>query len=317
MSIKIYSSNRSIWCSKIVFFLFLFALGQACFAQKNRFNASVFDSVIVELDVQYGQSKTQGGQDQKLLMDIYYPKGDTMTKRPLIIFAHGGYFLFGDKLGFQEDANFFAQSGYVVASINYRLIDVEQDDWVAKCAVIDAVNDMKAAVRFFNKDFQTVNKYKIDPAQITIGGYSAGAVTSLHYAYATEAADVLKMGGKELLDYVVENGGLEGKSGNAGYSSKVKAVINMAGSIHSAELINKNEPVLVSVHGTNDQVVPFMSGTTGETGVVTEGAGIIHPHADKIGLINRLIKMEGENHLGRYSCTYCLDEIRQFLFMIY
>lgn len=317
MTIKIHLKQRSTRASMTAFFLILFAFGQTSFAQKSRFSATVFEDITLESDVQYGQSKTQGGIVQNLLMDIYYPKNDTMSNRPLIIFAHGGYFLFGDKLGFQKDANFFAESGYVVASINYRLIDVEQDDWVAKCAVIDAVNDMKAAVRFFNKDFQTANKYRINPTQITIGGYSAGAVTSLHYAYATEVADVLKMGGKELLDYVVDNGGLEGKSGNAGYSSKVKAVINMAGSIYSAELIDKNEPLLVSVHGTNDQVVPFMSGTTGETGVVTERAGIIHPYADKIGLTNWLIKMEGEDHLGRYSCTYCLDEIRQFLFMNY
>lgn len=299
------------------FVFFFFDFGQYCIAQTNRFQTEVFEEVKVETDVFYGQAKTQGGYLQKLNMDIYYPENDTLTNRPLIILAHGGYFLFGDKKEFESEANFFAQSGYVVASINYRLIDIERTDWVAKCAVIDAIHDLKAAVRFFNKDFQTENTYKINPKQITIGGYSAGAVTSLHYAYATKPADVLRMGGQDLLDYVIANGGVEGKCGNAGYPSKVKAVINIAGSIHSAELIDKNEPILVSVHGTADQVVPFFTGATGETGVVTEGAGIIHPHAAKIGLINHLIKLEGEDHLARYSCTHCFAEIRQFLFEHY
>ena len=30
-------------------------------------------------------------------MDIYRPVGDTETNRPLIIFAHGGTFIFGSK----------------------------------------------------------------------------------------------------------------------------------------------------------------------------------------------------------------------------
>lgn len=293
-----------------------------CFAQLNaqttgdnaRYNSSVFEEVTIEQNIKYGQAVTQGGEKQSLIMDVYYPTNDTMTNRPLIIFAHGGYFLFGDKTGFAEECQYFAESGYVVATIDYRLIDVDETEEVSKRAVIDAVNDQKAAVRFFNKDAQTKNKYKIDPNNIFIGGYSAGAVSSLHYAYANTMDDVLKMGGKDLLDYVLENGGIEGESGNPGYSTKIKGVINMAGSLHSAELVDSNEPILISVHGDMDIVVPYMSGTTGETDVVTEGSGLIHKKADEIELINELITISGAGHEARFLCDECLNQIRQFIF---
>ncbi len=32
-----------------------------------------------------------------LYMDLYFPKGDTLKKRPLLVYVHGGAFLFGDK----------------------------------------------------------------------------------------------------------------------------------------------------------------------------------------------------------------------------
>lgn len=297
---------------KLSIFLTLL-LGASTFCSAQRYHTTCFESFEVIQDVAYGNATTQGGVDQALLMDIYLPKGDTVAERPLIIFAHGGYFLFGNKLGFKDDAEFFAKSGYVVASINYRLIDVEETDMASMRAVIDAVNDMKAAVRFFTKDHANANKYKVDTENIFVGGYSAGAVTSLHYAYANTFDDIVEMGGQELLAYVKRNGGLDGESGNKGYPSKIKGVINIAGSVHNAGLVDKDEPILVSVHGTDDQIVPFMSGTTGDTEVVTEGSGLIHQYADKIGLINELVAIQGEDHLVRYSCEECLDKIRSFI----
>lgn len=264
-------------------------------------------------DIPFGNAITQAGEKMNLTMDIYLPERESEKPLPLVIFAHGGFFLFGDKTGFKEECAYLADEGYIAATINYRLIDVEESDFASKIAVIDAIHDMRAAVRFFNKDHAKKNQYGIDPNNIFIGGYSAGAVTSLHYAYANTTADVYAMGGEELLDYVVENGGLEGESGNNGYPSKIKGVINIAGSIHSADLIDKNEPVLFSIQGDEDQIVPFYSGTTGNTEVITEGAGLIHARAQKIGLTNKLITIIGDGHLARFSCADCFEEMKGFI----
>ncbi|MFT4600330.1 MAG: para-nitrobenzyl esterase [Arenicella sp.] len=277
----------------------------------SRYHCEYFNEIDSKKNVVYGQATTQGGVDQKLIMDIYMPKGDLNTERPLIIFAHGGYFIFGDKASFAEECEFFAKSGYVAVSINYRLIDIEVDSIMTpKIAVIDAVSDMKAAVRYFTKES---NEYKIDSDNIFVGGYSAGAITSLHYAYANTTNDVLEMGGAELAQYVKMNGSLEGNSGNPGNSSKIKGVVNIAGSLHSAELVNKGEPALYSVHGTADLTVPFNSGLTGETLIETEGSGLIHKKAQKVGVTNLLRAIPDLDHSAFYFCDDCLIEMRSFL----
>ena len=304
---------RTINALLLIFFISGVCLGQ----DPVKYNSTYFADIEATFDVKYGQSVTQAGLVQDLKMDIYQPKGDTSIDRPLIILAHGGYFIFGDKSSFAEECEYFARAGYVAVSINYRLIDVEGDSLITpKHAVIDAVNDMKAAVRYFTRDAANENNYKIDPQNIIIGGYSAGAITSLHYAYANRAEDVLEMGGKELLEYVKNNGGIEGDSGNPGYPVKIKAVVNIAGSLHSADLVNKGEPALYSVHGTADITVPFENGLTGETLVKTEGSGLIHKKADKVGVKNLLHKLPNLDHSAFYHCDDCLDEMRQFLFEI-
>ena len=49
---------------------------------------------------------------------------------------------------------------------------------------------MKASVRFFTKDAATTNTYKINPNKIFIGGYSAGAITALHYGYVNNESEL-------------------------------------------------------------------------------------------------------------------------------
>lgn len=283
-------------------------------AAQNQYTADSYDKIVVDYEVQYGQSTTQGKVKQKLVMDVYSASDDSSSSKPIVILAHGGYFTMGDKSSFAEECAGLAKKGFVAVSMNYRLIDIEGDSvMTSKIAAIDAIHDMKACVRYFYKDAQLTNTYKVDTSKVFIGGYSAGAITALHYAYANTKEDVEDMGGKELLQYVFMKGGLDGQSGNPGYSSRVHGVINIAGSLHSASLINVNEPPLVSVHGTADLTVPFESGLTGETLVQTEGSGLIHAHADKIGVKNKLIQLDGLDHSAFYYCDDCLVQIVAFL----
>lgn len=274
----------------------------------------VFEQIVVKKDVVYGNNKTQGGTRVDLLMDVYMPSGDTCTSRPIIILAHGGYYLYGSKENFERECGNLARAGYIAATINYRLIDVSESPGSYKRATADAVNDMKAAVRFFRLDKSTENFYKADTSNIFIGGYSAGAITSLHYAYCNTPKDVFAIGGSQLLTYVTIHGGIEGDSGNPGYSSEVRGVINIAGSIHAAWMLNKNEPCLFSVHGTADDVVPFNVGKSGDSGVRTEGSGLVTERAQKIGLINQLCAIEGAGHSAYFECDSCPGKMRHFIF---
>src|SRR5688572_20689184 len=89
-----------------------------------RYRDLTFSGVTVTRDIQYGSAVNQSGATQALRLDLYRPTGDTLTRRPAIVFVHGGGFTGGDKAsGVAPDmANHFARLGYVTVSINYRLI---------------------------------------------------------------------------------------------------------------------------------------------------------------------------------------------------
>lgn len=54
-------------------------------------------------------------------MDVYYPT-PSGARRPAVVFVHGGGIRFGDKAEFTAMAKRLGASGYVAATINYRLI---------------------------------------------------------------------------------------------------------------------------------------------------------------------------------------------------
>ena len=88
-----------------------------------RYRDQVFSDVTVTHDLQYGSAVNSNGDTEALKLDLYQPTGDTVTKRPAVVWVHGGGFSGGDKgAGPSPDlANKFAKLGYVTVSINYRL----------------------------------------------------------------------------------------------------------------------------------------------------------------------------------------------------
>lgn len=279
-----------------------------------RYNERVFNTSSISSGIAYGSSVTQSGNTQTLMLDVYEPDGDDAQMRPLIVLAHGGGFTGGDKEEFEDLADFLAKSGYVVASINYRLLDVENSPERITQAVLDAVFDMKAAVRFFKADAAGANAYRIDPDQVFVGGYSAGAFMGLHYGYLNSEEEVTTMGGSALLSHFQSEGGIEGSSGNPGVSSAVKGVINFSGALFLADFVDAGEPALFSVHGTDDEVVPYLAGESDGSGVSTEGSGLIHPVAESAGIVNQLITINSGDHGAFQSCETCHQDLRSFLF---
>lgn len=222
-----------------------------------RYLQEIFAEVSVSSDIPYGSATTITGIDQTLLLDVYEPESDTVSRRPLIIFAHGGSFLFGNKES--EDivtlCDKYARHGYVTASINYRLgfEGFIPNDQTATETVYRATSDMRAAVRHFYKDVATDNNYRIDTNSIFVAGVSAGAFIALHLAYLDEESEI-----PEAIN-PAEFGGIEGNSGNPGYSSNIKAIVNLCGAIGDTAWISENDTPCLSMHGTNDDVVPYGS----------------------------------------------------------
>jgi acetyl esterase/lipase len=145
-------------------------------------------AVDVQRDVVYGTAIAADGTTVTLLLDLYTPRGDTVSNRPAYIHAHGGFFAFGDKSSAQLWATRMAQRGYVAASINYRLgaapVLAPIDSEYEVRTVNDARADMQAAVRWFRANSTSL---RIDPERIAVGGESAGAVTALGVAINADA----------------------------------------------------------------------------------------------------------------------------------
>jgi para-nitrobenzyl esterase len=281
-----------------------------------RYRDFVFQDTTIS-NIVYGSNQSFNNSNTSLRLDVHMPKNDTVTNRPLIILAHGGNFLSGSKTGGDviQFCNDLSQMGYVVASIDYRVGMTNfpfpgPDSTDATEAVMRAVQDAKAAVRFFKKDYATQgNTYGVDTANIYFMGVSAGGFMALHVAYLDEPnefpswADTTNQPGL--------SGGIEGNSGNPGYSSNVRAVINIAGALGDTAWINSGDEPVLNFHGTADQTVPYGSATIVLLGtyplLTVHGSASIDTRVDQLGITNCFEIHEGQGHVPHVSSAAYYD----------
>ena len=267
---------------------------------QNRYQSEIFSSVSVTT-VNYSDVFF----DNFHKMDIYTADGDTATNRPLIIFHHGGSYYQGTKEnpGAVDFCTAFAKRGYVSVSANYRLVSLldlisfltNHDEQYEE--VLKATNDMKAAVRFFKKDFTNGNNYGIDTNAIFVGGISSGGITAIHTAYIDDISD-LPTSPINVQAIANSLGGLDGDAGNNGYSSKVNGIINFAGGIQQLSWIDNQDEPIFSAQGDNDVIVNYYCGPGLDNPFVLDlcGLGEIHPICDNLGILNEGLTFNNVDH---------------------
>ena len=169
-----------------------------------------------------------------------------------MILVHGGGFTSGVRTEAKIDtlSRRFARRGWSVATVDYRLQPVLLNEEHGTLAIVQGVQDVKAAVRFFRRHRDS---YRVDTNLILLGGISAGAIISLHIGFV-DLVDLEGLFDPTLLEGL---GGFEGESGNPGFSSSVDGVINLWGGIIDSAFIGPGEVPVVSVHGTDDPTVPY------------------------------------------------------------
>ena len=283
---------------KYVLLVLLFIGSSQLFSQcDGRYENVIFDK-ISKISVVYSETYDWSPSNPGLEMDIYTPSNDIVNNRPLLIFAHGGVYIEGDKnsntmVTLCEE---FAKRGYVTASIRYRLTNLQSllssnSYNIFSQTVVNSISDMKSAVRYFRKDVaENNNTFGINPNLIFVGGYSAGAVTAAHLSVIDEGEVP-----DEFLPFFDESGGIEGNSGNFGFSSEVSGAILLAGAINTTNFLDENDPPIVSVHSTDDNTIDYeCASPLGNLGIslldlpVLCGSGKIHDELDNIGIINDL-----------------------------
>ncbi len=273
-----------------------------------RYKDHVFTGITRENGITYRTAVNAAQKVDTLKLDYYTPEGDNETKRPLIIFIHGGSFVMGTRseqyaVGFCSD---MAMRGYAVASISYRLGVQTMSETEFRKAIYRAVQDSKGAVRFFRAH---AAEYGIDPNIIILAGYSAGAITTLHHAYigdedAAIIADPDLMGELDSGDYT-------------DFSSSVNVAVSFSGAIGDTLWMSKGSVPVISIHGTADNVVPFSSGNAFSlpTMPLLYGSGTVHAYLEHHSIVNKLVSIENETHnLTTNSWSNSFPEVASFIY---
>ncbi|MCH8318622.1 MAG: carboxylesterase family protein, partial [Bacteroidetes bacterium] len=265
----------------------------------SRYITKIFDSVQVTQDVKYGEAPKWYWpySTEELFLDIYLPFGDTLQKRPLLILAHGGGFMVGDKTT-QDIVAFcdsFARKGYVTASIEYRKGYNPLSSGDIERAAYRGTQDGKAAVRFF-KAF--ADSFNIDTNHVFLGGHSSGAFIALHVGYQDKESE--RMASTYKLNFFTPDLGCLDCSGNTyPHSSRIHGVIDMSGALFdSAYIETGNDAPVIVFHGDQDDKVPFDKGKIFTLPTAPEGHGAlpIVNQAQDVGLYHEFFPFYGQGH---------------------
>lgn len=301
----------------------LFATYQLSAQCNGRYQTDIFSNVDIST-VQYGSNYNLAGTLINLTMDIYTGQGDTGTNRPVVLLAHGGSFSAGTKN--DADVVYFAtelaKKGYVCASINYRLatnaFQLISEETTVKI-VFNAIQDGKAAVRFFKQDAATINAYKVNPEQIFFGGSSAGGILAINLTYVDSASDLTPPNWQTWLSEV---GGLEGNSGNPGYCSRTNGTFGFAGGVADTLLIDPDDVPWYGSHALTDQTVQFGYGQplSGFTPVFLYGSGSMDIRMANINTYHHLDQYAGGDHPPYINSATIMannkDSLAMFLYNI-
>jgi acetyl esterase/lipase len=193
-----------------------------------------------------------GGPQQQL--DLYIPT--EQKNMPLVVFVHGGGWEHGDKAGDSLNPNNLQLlwDGYAMASINYRLAPAAI--WPAQ------IQDCKAAIRWLKAH---AHEYGYDASRIAVVGESAGGqlVAVLGTTSGSKTFDVGEnLDSSSDVTCVVDLFGpadftaFEGKFSFLGGAPKDH--LDLARSASPINYVHRGEPAMLVVHGTADQLVPYI-----------------------------------------------------------
>lgn len=209
------------------------------------------DSFKVEANVPYDQYP-------QTVVDVICPKATSHERRPGVVAIHGGGWVQGSKEAYVERILPWAEQGFVVANIEYRLAGVAP----APAAATDALK----AVDWFRKN---AKRWNVDPGRIVVTGGSAGGHLALIAGMASKNAG---LGPNAHVASVVNFCGITDLEDLlAGPNLRDFAVKWLPASSKRGDLerrlspisyVRKDVPPVLSVHGTADQTVPYEHGVT-------------------------------------------------------
>ncbi len=267
-------------------------------------------SVIVESDITYAEGLANNVSNSTtsaipLKLDLYVPDNDS-ENRPVFMFIHGGGFTGGTKTNpdFIRMGNYFASRGWVFASVDYRTTEelegsnftgIAPQEWIdftlqnastpddakRSIAMYAAQRDNKAALRWI---MANASNYKINKDFITVGGASAGAITTIALGISNQEdfRDEIPLSEDPTLSTTNLNETYEVKSLIDFWGSNVK--LELFENVYGLNRFDNSDPPLFIAHGTEDPAVLF-----------SEAEELVHLY-ESTGAHVELTTLEGRGH---------------------
>lgn len=246
--------------------LFLcYGIAEKYFSLKDEINSS-YDVDITSVansmnhkDVVY--KDTNGVQ---LTLDIYGPINNVYKSSPVILYVHGGSWVYGDKAlpeALTPVLDTFREQGYTIISTSYELMRNKED-------FNKQVSDVKDTIRWIYKNADT---YNFDTDEIGMIGLSSGAHLSLMAAYspADEFTDDTALSSypskvKYLIDFAGPTDLSLINTTNLNFDlnkifSSVKDKNATIDKFNPINYVSKDDPDTLIIHSRSDQTVPFES----------------------------------------------------------
>ena len=215
--------------------------------------------------------------DPELRLDLYEPAGDDAVRRPGVVWVHGGGFATGDRTSSVIPvASELAKSGYVVVSIDYRLLAATacvaaphlSDD--CREAADAAVDDAQAAVRWLKRN---AGAYRVDADRIAVAGESAGGITAA--GVGTRADDL---------------------------ASSVRAWVSISGGLDGGAFVDAHDAPGLLFAGTADSYIPYQWSVSAETALRQAGVPVT------------LVTLDGAGHVPAEYADRIVGDTRDFLY---
>lgn len=188
------------------------------------------------------------------VLDIVSPSAASKDRRPGVVAIHGGGWTKLSKEEFLDQVLPWVEKGFVAANIEYRLAQVAP----APAAAIDAVK----AAEWFRKNSR---RWNVDSDRIVVMGRSAGAYLALITGLGTKNAG---LGSTVNVAAVVNFWGLtDMEDAITGPNPNPLALKwfppddqrgDLARRLSPMVYVRKDAPPVLSVHGNEDETVPYI-----------------------------------------------------------
>jgi acetyl esterase/lipase len=208
------------------------------------------DNVEMEAGIAYAQYP-------ETRVDIFKPKGTAAGKRPGVVVIHGGGWVNGAKESMVERWVLpYVAKGFVAANVEYRL---------AKAAKAPAaVEDVLRAAQWF---VANADKWGVDKRRIVVTGGSAGGHLALMVGMAPKSA---KLGPPVKVAAVVNFYGITDVGDQLSGTNMRKYAVEwvpdqdnryqLANRVSPMTYVRKGLPPVLTIHGDQDQTVPYEHG---------------------------------------------------------